>query len=71
MLYIGAKDPGGADKWLALAFAAGLALNFVFLLGLNTPAMQSWQSWRVVRLWRLWLDAKEADLRKRAGHDVP
>lgn len=55
--------------WPAFVIPIGLLLNLVFLIyadaNLATKPMT-----RIGRLFDLWLDAKEADLRKRAGKNL-
>lgn len=63
MLYVIADHP---REWqIAGSFAAGLLLNILFLW--TTRATKSEVPSRAVRMLRLWLDAKEADLKRRAG----
>jgi hypothetical protein len=62
------RDEGGrwgtAQVVLALAAAAFLFANFVFLLGAGPS--KAFGFGRIGRVARLWLDAKEQDLQRRA-----
>jgi hypothetical protein len=59
MLYLLATERGA--PWVVYAFAAGLALNSVYL----AIAQPAGSGFRIFRLVGLWLDAKEAELRER------
>jgi hypothetical protein len=54
--------------WPAFVFPAFLFLNLAYLMFARAKAT-TWlnQATRLSRLFTLWLDAKEAELRKRAG----
>jgi hypothetical protein len=58
------KDPHSEPFWGAdVIIPASFALNVAYLLfGAGRPT-------RMLRLFSLWLDAKEAELRKRAGRE--
>ena len=63
--YIVATDPEPATDpqfVLACGVLTLLALNFFYVLLANRPF-----NWRVLRLIGLWFDAKESELRRRAG----
>jgi hypothetical protein len=44
-------------------------LNFAYLLQTTPPANWRTPNWRIFRLIGLWFDAKESELRRRAGQD--
>ena len=71
LAYIMATVPGSAPDdptaWLGYGIFAFMVLNFFYLLLGNGPS--NWRNWRIFRLIGLWLDAKENELRKRAGQD--
>lgn len=52
--------------WPAFVIPAGLLLNLTFLIYAGTNSATKPMT-RIGRLFDLWLDAKESDLRKRAG----
>jgi hypothetical protein len=54
------RDP---EIWIAWGILICLALNFVYLLA------HKGSSGRIFRLIGLWFDAKESELRRRAGQD--
>jgi hypothetical protein len=58
----GTPDP----RWLEFAIPAGLALNIAYLLFAGHGVGKSS---RLMRLVSLWLDAKEAELRRRASRN--
>jgi len=53
-------------RLIALSVAAGLVLNFVYILRCPPDAGRGGKS-RLFKLGGLWLDAKERELRDRAG----
>jgi len=65
--YIVATDPEPATDpqfVLACGVLTLLALNFFYISLANQPL-----NWRIFRLIGLWFDAKESELRRRAGQD--
>jgi hypothetical protein len=53
--------------WLPIVFLAALVLNFIYLW-FSKPNGEGFEG-RIGRLISLWLDAKEAELRKRANKE--
>ena len=54
------------ERLVALGIAAGLVLNFVYVL--RCPPHHHESKSRLAKLGGLWLDAKERELRDRAGN---
>jgi hypothetical protein len=65
--------PTSAEWWtypIAYGLGACLAFNIAFLwMGKDGHSRFRLSDWRIFRLIGLWFDAKESELRRRAGQD--